>query len=306
MRILASLDRAVKSAVRYVVTAQDPTGRWDDYRLPVGVSDAWVTAYVGLALAEAGLIVDCRYAWEAARRGAWWLSITREYPAGWGYNALTGPDTDSTAFALLLLQRVGLAQRPADRRWLLRQRKPDGGFSTYEGPGAWGIAHPDVTPVAYLALSSAARSRLREDYLRFAASSRLADGTWPAYWWSSGHYSTYWNLRALRTLGERLPGASWSSDSPYGNSFDQAFGLQIAVSAKASERRIVERATELLDHQLCDGSWPEARALRVTDPDCYHPWADPRGRLFADVHRLMTTSTAARALAVVRRFLTSG
>jgi squalene cyclase len=306
MKFLARLDHATSSAVRYLLTAQDPTGHWEDYRLPVGVSDAWVTAYVGLALVEAGLLIGCQDAHEAARRGAEWLATARAYPAGWGYNAHTGPDTDSTAFALLLLQSVGLTPQPADRQWLLGQRKLDGGFSTYEGPGAWGIAHPDVTPVAYLALSPTASQHLREGYFRFAASSRLADGTWPAYWWSSNHYSTYWNLRALHMLGEHEPPRRWSSDASNGSIFDKAFALQIAVSARASEHLIVSKASELLEQQLHDGSWPETLNLRVTDPDCYHPWIDPQGRLFADVHRLMTTSTAARALAVAHRFLASG
>src|SRR5450432_1013136 len=30
---------------------------------------------------------------------------------------------------------------------------------------------------------------------------RSSDGTWPSYWWRACHYSTYWNLRALRALG---------------------------------------------------------------------------------------------------------
>ncbi|MFZ2489731.1 MAG: hypothetical protein WAZ19_16615, partial [Anaerolineae bacterium] len=39
--------------VAYLLATQEPDGHWWDFWLPVGASDAWVTAYTALALLDA-------------------------------------------------------------------------------------------------------------------------------------------------------------------------------------------------------------------------------------------------------------
>src|SRR5262249_15294255 len=156
-------------------------------QLPVGASDAWVTAYVGWTLArmpggdERG----------GARRAANWLLDTRSYAAGWGYNGRTGADADSTAWALLLFRALGLQSEARDQDWLVGCWRPEGGFATYNRRDAWGVAHPDVSPVAFLALLPDRAAALRPSFLAYTLRNRLPNGTWPAYWWRTGHYSTY-------------------------------------------------------------------------------------------------------------------
>src|SRR3712207_6308155 len=150
---------AITAAIDYLLLRQATDGHWEDFDLPTGRSDAWVTAYVGLVLAHAA--PDWPEAGGATRRAASWLARTRPYPVGWGYNASTGPDADSTSYALLLLRAAGLAARDDDEKWLLSLWRPGEGFATYPGPEGWAHAHPDVTPVGYCALSPASRVRLR-------------------------------------------------------------------------------------------------------------------------------------------------
>src|SRR5262245_63507547 len=120
---------SLAGAATYLSARQKPDGRWEDFDLPVGRSDAWVTAYAGRSLLRAGRATADPRAVECAERAARWLGSARAYERGWGYNAATGPDADSTAHAILLLRDAGLAVDPADERWLLGHWVPDAGFA---------------------------------------------------------------------------------------------------------------------------------------------------------------------------------
>jgi len=286
--------RAREGAVAYLLAARAADGRWEDYRLPVGVSDAWVTAYVALALApegDAGL--------RAARGAAAWLLANRRGSCAWGYNAVAGPDADSTAHALLLLRAVGRRVPGADTAWLLARRRPCGGFATFAGPGAWGGAHPDVTPLAFRALPAGTRRRLAPRVLRYARRARHADGSWPAYWWRTRHYATYHNLLLLRALGcaeTHLPVVRGDETRGVHTAMDLALVLATAVVGMAPRALVDGLARELAALQRPDGGWAGGPNLRVTDPACERPWDEPVGRLYTDLRGLITTATALAAL----------
>ena len=195
-----SIHRVIGRAVNYLVHMQSEAGSWEEYDLPIGHSNAWVTAYVGLALAQISRLGLPTQALLAAQHAATWLVNKRSYAAGWGYNDKTGPDANSTAYVLLLLKALGFPCLTKDVDWLLACWQPNGGCSTYVGLTAWGVAHPDVTPVAFCALPSKYQRQLRPVVSRYLATSRHPDGTWPAYWWRTCHYSTYLNL----SLGQKL------------------------------------------------------------------------------------------------------
>lgn len=292
-----SVQSAVEMALRYLVSRQHADGHWSDYELPMGASDAWVTAYVGLAL------VAVEHEHEAARsaaaRAGDWLSGGRQYAAGWGYNGRTGPDSDSTAHALLLLGALGMPRRHADIDWLEQRWHPSGGFSTYSGPGAWGLPHPDVTPLAFLALPEATQRHLRAPLLEYMSRERRSDGTWGAYWWRRCHYSTYWNSLVLQRVD---PGAHVTlalecdqHDRRIDSSFDLAFAIGLARLA-ADETLRCERVAAALNAQAEDGSWPGGRDLRVTHHDCRAPWVEPVGEYYEDHARLITTASMLRML----------
>jgi hypothetical protein len=292
---------AMMRAAAALCRAQHADGHWEDYRdLPVGSADAWVTAYVGLALCDHAEATDDAAARDAARRAAAWLIASRGAEPGWGYNSRTGADADSTAHALLLLRRFDV--RCLDvATWLRDAWQPDGGFSTYRRRDGWGIAHPCVTPVAYLALEPPDQRALRSAFLRYVEAGRAAGG-WRSYWWASPHYSTLVNLIALDALAELGVGAE--PIEPHGAPDESAFDLACRAGIAALQRgssRARDLAAALASAQRDDGTWPPGAALRVTEPSCLAPWIEPAGRVYLDAAGTFTTATALRSLALGAR-----
>ena len=289
---------ALVNGVHYLLGCQAQDGHWEDYQLPTGASDAWITAYVGLALLkvdEPGVAYAAR---AAAGQAARWLSLHRPYPAGWGYNGITGPDTDSTALGLRLLKGAGQPTHPGDEDWLRARWQPGGGFATYPGPEAWGVAHVDVTPDAYLALGATERKELRVKLIAYILHRRLPDGTWPAYWWRSNLYSTRACLELLVELdaNDVLVRIDDGETIAIKSEFEMALALEIAVLSAGPHGVALELAKELTRRQFQNGGWRGGDNLRVTDPKCYAPWELPEGKLYRDDRGLLTTATAVRAL----------
>jgi hypothetical protein len=290
------IERAIQRAIAYLAGRQHRDGHWQDFALPVGCSDAWVTAYVGHALGSGG---DERGR-ACACAGAAWLVGHRAYPAGWGFNAHTGPAADSTAWALRLLDSAGLALAADDVAWLLARWQRDGGFATYDSDDNWGVAHPDVTPVALLALPKDVRRKLRPHPIEVILRRRSPDGTWPAYWWRACHYSTYWNSMALAELWPELVPAPLRVATTETHGVHSAFDLAhvVAIAALGAPASPLARtlAQELVALQRSDGSWPGGDDLRVTDPACACPWERAAGARYRERQGLLTTASALRAL----------
>jgi hypothetical protein len=297
---MPGLGPAIEAGCAYLLRSQHADGLWQDYELPTGRSDAWVTGFVGLALAGLARHGGSQEAAMAADRAARWLADHRAYAAGWGYNAETGPDADSTGYALRLLHATGRAGTPDDEAWILDRWQPDGGFATYEGPGGWGVAHPDVTPIAFAALSRRSRERLKPDLMRAMAASRDADGSWPSYWWRTRHYSTYLNGRLAQSMGLGLapsrPVVSLENDRSVHSAFDLAFVTGNASLHDPRGRTCRELAATLLTTQNAEGFWPGGANLRVTRHDTPDPWNDPEGEFYADLDHLITTASAVLVL----------
>jgi hypothetical protein len=293
------LDSAIRHCAEYLLSQQAPDGHWEEYALPVGASDAWVTAYIGLALQGVrpwGIEAPGDL---AARRAAGWLLEHRSYPAGWGYNGHTGPDADSTAHVIGLLRATGLREEDRDADWLLQHWREDGGFATFEGPDAWGCAHTDITPMCFRALRPHQQTQLKPQLLDYLNRARREDGSWPSYWWRTGFYSSYACLSLLCDLGiQFLPpldlGAMREIDD-ISSAFDLAFAIGIAA-LQGHESLQHALAAELLRRQRADGSWAGAAELRVTDSACLRPWERPQGRLYPDIAGLLSSATCLSVL----------
>jgi len=300
-----ALHERIASACAYLCELQAVDGSFADYRLPVGESTQWVSAFVGLALAEAALAVDLPWAFSAAERTADWLTQDRPYAAGWGYNETTGIDADSTGFAIRLLRATGREVALADQQSLLRHWREDGGFATYiEGPQAWGQAHPCVTAAACLALDEQARRALSPALQAYVARTALPDGSWPAYWWRTHHYSTWHHLLLQRRLGRDTRGtapapAAVSHPSP--GAFELAYAAGIAHFRNPGSAGADQQLRELLRAQRVDGAWTGGFNLRVTDPACAAPWQQPVGDLYRDLAGSITTASALFVLTEVLR-----
>lgn len=304
-----TVPQAIAAASNYLLAFQRSDGRWEEFELPVGPSDAWVTGYIGLALAQAGRQCEDRCAWLGGLRAAEWLRDNRPYAAGWGYNASTGPDADSTAYAIRLLKQVQQKVEASDEEWLLARWVPGQGFATYDRSDNWGIGHPDVTPVVYWALDAQRRAKLRDQLKQSVLAGRDADGTWPAYWWRTRHYSTFLNGLLVRELGIPMdaqhPVVSTEASRAIYSHFDLAY--VVANAAVGLGMCDVTRAltAELLKCQRSDGSWAGAPNLRVTRHDGSDPWLRPEGQLFADNGHLFTTASALGVLTTVAKLCAS-
>jgi hypothetical protein len=290
---------AARDAVHALAALQEASGRISDYDdLPVGASDQWVTAFVGLALAQAEQVLGDGVAHAAAERAADWLTRERTYEAGWGYNAITGPDADSTAMTLALLRALGRPIAPGDQCYMSESWRAEEGIATFLRHDAWGVAHWDVTPWGYLGLSAEEQSRLRGEFLKALEVNRLPNGMWRAYWWRTPLYSTFVTLEVLQALGLAEP------DLPieYGplqidNAFDLSCLIGIEQFRGVSNARVGDHLRAMLEWQDRDGRWPGHANLRVTEQSCYEPWNEPEsGDYYKDDAGTITTAMALRVL----------
>jgi hypothetical protein len=298
------LTNAILGGCEYLAARQGSDGHWEEYRLPTGRSDAWVTAYVGLALAAASDVTDDPRSWTASARGGRWLLESRPYARGWGYNGATGADADSTAYAIALLRRTGLPVAPEDVLFLRTLFRGDGGVATYDGPGAWGVSHTDVTPIAYEALAPSPCSGTRRAASSYFAGTRRPDGTWPCYWWRTCHYATFHVGRLARAwrLRVELPRPSvGAGDRAVHTIFDLAFVAGCCWLFSGASEATTATIGLLLEHRRANGGWPGGHNLRVTHHECLEPWEAPRGVLYEDDAGLITTASVVRVLSEVVR-----
>ena len=100
------------------------------FHLYPGVSDEWVTGYVGVALAELGRAGHPAAA--NAAREAWRSLIQAQRPDGrWGVHARTIGDADSTLWVMRLATGVGIDPGDAARHAVREHQRADGSVSTY-------------------------------------------------------------------------------------------------------------------------------------------------------------------------------
>ena len=134
MTLGTDIAAALSRGLGFVIAAQDEQGAWTDWALPPGPSPDWTTAHVALRLSSLGP-PDRAALDEPLVRAAHWLLSRRSAGGGWGYNRAVEP--------------------PGACTFLARHQQPDGGFATFAPDsftGSWGLSHPEITPVALLAL----------------------------------------------------------------------------------------------------------------------------------------------------------
>lgn len=260
--------------------------RWEDFALPVGRSDTWVTAYVLAMLADLG----------ESDRGALrprlaaplrWLAGGQLPGGGWGYNRQVPADADSTAWAILAL-RGWNAPVPPEAVEFLETCRRGAQFATYPAATsparAWAAGAPEIGAVAARVLGPNA------DWAAFLEADRLP----PAYWWTSPIYTTAMLLDALPGPPPAAIAARLAQATPAG-AFERALLLRAAYAAGLPADRL---ADELVREQREDGLWPAAARLRLVADAPGAPWLRiDSGTLYTDTSALFTTATAVAALA---------
>jgi hypothetical protein len=306
--LTSSLDRALTAGLIFILARQSREGSWIDWKLPPGAASFWTTAYIGYRFR----LLNGRFRQMvsgAVASAAEWLLDSEFASGGWGYNDRLPPDADSTALAIAFLSAEQVPVPDRAYAQLKEFQRRDGGFATYSGDfGSWGVSHPDVTPMAVLALLSRypRGDQSVESGIRYALSQSTADGLWHSFWWTSALYSTEVNLSLAKQAGIQQ---DWTRSGNSLNSLSptNAFELSLFISALLDTGRdpkcesIYGATQRLLREQTRDGSWVSEPVLRVTRQDCFEPWNEVMpGPTFSDPNRLFTSATVIGALSKLR------
>jgi hypothetical protein len=293
----ASIAEALRLGAGFLARRQRRDGVWKGFRLPPGAATAWLTAHVAYLVERVPSLAG------PCRRAAGYLEAVGPAAGGWGYNRRVGVDVDSTAQALLVLQRFERSVPEFLVDGLLAAQLTEGGFPTYVARGGaatgWSVAHEDVTAFAAESL------RVRGFHAQAANANawlraRDAAPTFASYWWVGPAYGVWVRARTgLRS--DELRDAATALVSTSRTTPDLAQGLAAASRLDGGDPATIDRAVlQLLRTQLRDGSWPCSPCLRVTDPTEMKAAPDLRGRCYADGTRIFSTAHAVAALQAAR------
>ncbi|MBV9389032.1 MAG: hypothetical protein JOZ78_21660 [Chroococcidiopsidaceae cyanobacterium CP_BM_ER_R8_30] len=305
-----SLDSALSDAVTFLLAARNSEGWWTDFHLAAGISDEWVTGYVGTMLSGVSddRASDDRI--QTAMKQSWKLLQTRNHRANqtWGYNRFPPGDADSTGWAIQLAAVMGETDSSRAQqaiRSLLAHQRSEGGFSTYERPEAirafiqgapeqdltgWCGSHPCVSAAIATIPSGILPPDCRAALQTYLQSTQSAAGGWSAYWWQDPEYST---ALAAEAITVDQPGSTritqaveWglsrlttegyiaTSDHPAGSPFATAWCLRLLLLQPENpqvQSAIHSIVRWLLDQQRSNGSWTASARLRVPFPDDQDP-----------------------------------
>jgi hypothetical protein len=299
-----SVEQAVARGSVYIINSQSADGAWTEWNLPPGRSRAWATAFVGY---RTRLVPAAQQPGLATARAAAseWLIAHQFDGGGWGYNEWVCADADSTALGILFLASLGIEAPESSYTRLRQLQRVDGGFATYDEPGSWGAPHPDVTPIAVLALltKDARSSPCVERGLEYVRRQRDDEsGLWHSFWWTSPAYATEGSVRLLTTAEssfDRRRTRDGLLDFVPQNAFEAGLRLSALLHLDHAIGDAVDPLIgDMLRRQRSDGSFPSAPVLRVTRRDCAEPWsADDAGEVFQDDGCLFATSVAVECLA---------
>jgi len=299
-----ALARAARRAADFLLAAQSQDDLWRDFRLVNGMSDEWVSGFVGFALADAAMNASKT----RLERTLSALLGRQRSDGGWGYNAISPSDADSTAWVLKMLGRL---KHDGDavtrgRAFLRSHLLPGGGFATYApatrisfGDGrsqlddsGWRASHSCVAANAAALLPDPLRALLR--------SQQRPEGNWTAYWWRNDIYATALAVQALdgpdaAPIGR--PACDWAQKQRghARSAFDRAWLSLILASGEGPCRRQArEICLELASEQRDDGSWRSGAEMLFPRPDARH--RSDRDSVILDHRCLYTTASVLMAI----------
>lgn len=305
--------KAIERGFQFLLRGQSPDGAWRDFLLDPGESDSWVTAYIGSCLLRvlSGEHVSSPQ-WSIMNESSEWLRRAMRADGGWGYNENCLVDSDTTARAVLFLNKCGNNIPDICFARLLRFQTSDGGFATFDPrdrKDSWGASHPDVSPIVLRALLtrlSASDASIQRG-IDYVLSQLQPDGMWQSFWWATPLYSTVANVQLLeqaQVVYDRSRVLRAVQCMPmFKDPFRSALLGEILAIMAPENTRALEVNHALAKSQQADGSWHAlSPSLRVTLSHCFTPWTFGGyvGDVVSDPHHFFTTATVLRCLATSR------
>jgi hypothetical protein len=308
--------QAIDKGTEFLLQQQALSGAWMDFLAKRGVSDSWVTAYVGECILQVFPRSVASKRDMALNRACEWLRGVMRPDGGWGYNDNCPADSDSTAHSVLFLHGCGWSVPDVCYKRLLEFQKEDGGFATYERHNvkhSWGISHADVSPVVLRSLRTRLppnHSAIQRGY-EYVLSQLRQNGLWQSFWWLTPLYSTLVNVRLLEEAGISYDKARvWQAVLEYGalaemplpgDAFQTALMGEILAILVPGSPQGIQIGCALVEFQLSDGSWDTSAMLRITNRRQVEPWMDRGcgGIVTSDQRRIFTTATVLRCLGTI-------
>ena len=320
----ATLQNTVQQAIRFFKNGQHQSGFWLEYNtFPIAPTDEWPTAYIGYILSQLALPEALTMAKQAWRTLSDTRSANRQ---GWGWNQFVAPDSDSTAWALLLQKNINAEESPDAEeiyKFLASHQHKDGGIITYLASHfaltnqqsnadvsvrkGWLNSAVCVTAVVARLLSNS------NALIPYLSDKQQFDGSWQGLWWPDHEFTTALVIQtlvnkptplhlecirkasvwALARVGK--DGAVFSNALQANSPFATANTLSIlchavAVGVGDAHCQVVmdNLAAWLIKQQLAAGSWNSSALLYI----------EPEGSaiLYADNNSFHTTATVLAAL----------
>lgn len=271
-----SIEQATTAAIEFLLRARDQNGWWTEFRTRRGTSYEWATAFVACCLAS----TQDSSALQAAREAVDRLLQRQRADGGWGYNADTPPDADSTAWVLRLFRSTGYEGEARARaiRFLAEHKVGSEGLSTYKADApiqapAPGFQGDQGWKSNHLCVLANAAPFVDEALLEALRTSQNQDGSWTPYWWRTPSLAT---ALAAESLWEGAPDCDavlkaimWARSTAFSidNLFAEAWVIHIlALGGRADQELAQQRAATLLSLQRADGSWRSSADLKIPEP----------------------------------------
>jgi thiol-disulfide isomerase/thioredoxin len=313
---VAAIESSIARGADYLICNQNQNGHWNDYRLTVGQSDAWVTGVASLTLQNCANWVggsSLKALQEAYDRSQRWFD-TSHRESGWGYNELADTDSDTTAWVL----RSRKKNIPPDNNAIdfAQYQRIDGGVATFAHSKwrDWAKATNDITANVLLGYKQAPKLVRKLDIARaikFLVKNQRSDGAWDAYWWDSDCVATALSAEALSAYANdgdaviracRFIRSNQRNDGGWGrhrsNTIDTALCVRILLRIDNKDKQFADPCIArglkwLCSQQGNDGRWPPSDILAVPFAENANDLAAP---VTADFCSIMSTSLAVNAL----------
>lgn len=291
----ARLRSGIAHGARFLERAQRADGSLRGFFLYPGASSSWLTAHVCFVLEGVSELEGLM------RRAAHYLARHGAEDGGWGYNRHVAVDCDSTAQALMVLQRFALPYPSFLIHDLAAAQAAGGGYPTYVPPTAdaprdgWQTVHAEVSAMVLECLRRAGGFDARVTRCTAWLAEVCDTGVLRSYWWSDPAYALWLQARVGLLSAQAAPALQALLAS--GCACPQLpMALSAALRLDDHEFDCALATRRILAAQLADGSWPCAPCLRVTDNRVFDASPEAAGLVAADKRRVFATAHAVAAL----------